>query len=340
MTSRDGDTGCTLACIIDCNPASWAGCADGAAEQIVEHLLVFSNAFYLVHPSNQLLVYGIHPDEVSCMWPAPGGATGEPAATLADQQKLRPTLLSSMERLLALTPTTGATRLAGAMSLALCRLQRAHRADPKQELRVLVVSVSPDAPAQHLAIMNCAFTGTAATELEPKDGQCTTTVRTHCAHQPLQPCLPPSLLLTRASACDRTAAKLGVMVDAIVHNAADSLLLQQAAHLTSGFYLRLDEQVRLCTHRTSHEAGLYPNEASSALSLLTLGSRLRCAPTAHTVRAIRHARLCLYTAAWPRTVSQESHGLSQHLLTRCLPGHQTRGLLAPPAQAGLDAQAS
>ena len=66
------------------------------------------------------------------------------------------------------------------------------------------------------------------------------------------------------------------MVDAIVHGSTDSLLLQQTAHLTSGFYLRLDEQ--------------------------------------------------------------ESQGLSQHLLTRCLPGQQTRGLMAPPTQAGLGAQ--
>ena len=105
------------------------------------------------------------------MWPEPGGAMGEPAATSADQQKLRPTLLSSIQRLLTLTPTTGATRLSGGMSLALCRLQRAHRADPKQELRTLVVSVTPDDPAQHLAIMNCAFTGSTRLGSNPRGGR-------------------------------------------------------------------------------------------------------------------------------------------------------------------------
>jgi transcription initiation factor TFIIH subunit 3 len=92
--------------------------------------------------------------------------------------------------------TTASTSplLSAALGIGLCRLQRTQRLRPKSEPRFLVLHASPDAPSQHLAIMNCAF----------------------------------------------AAQKLGIMMDTVVLAQQDSMLLQQAAHLTGGLYLKPD----------------------------------------------------------------------------------------------------
>ncbi|KAL1508599.1 hypothetical protein AB1Y20_004696 [Prymnesium parvum] len=183
----------TLICLVDCNPCGGWGEEDALA--LLEHLLVFFNAFLLLHSANQLQLLAVHPREVSCVWPEDGA----PPA-LAPHQ-LRQLFLKRFRTLLATPPpsASAASALSGGLSLALCRLARQQRADATRQLRVLVVQATADSAAQHLAGMNCVF----------------------------------------------GAQKLGVTIDALVAARNDSLLLQQAAHLTDGFYLRLGEQEKL-----------------------------------------------------------------------------------------------
>ena len=84
------------------------------------------------------------------------------------------------------------TLLGGALSLALCHINKASRTFPDVKARLLVVQAAPDHSPDYIAIMNCIF----------------------------------------------SAQKLNVPVDAVILARDDSVLLQQAAHLTSGVYLK------------------------------------------------------------------------------------------------------
>ncbi|KAL3933529.1 MAG: hypothetical protein SGPRY_000240 [Prymnesium sp.] len=184
------DTPSSLVCLVDASPRGWER---EETIRLSEQLLVFLNAFHLIHAANQSHLLAIHAHEVCCVWPAEGTFL-----TAAEPQQMRRALLRAMSQLVARPASDSPALLSGGLSLALCRLARTHRMEAKRHLRILIFQLSTDSASQHLAVMNCAF----------------------------------------------AAQKLGVTIDAIVRSSSDSLLLQQVAHLTSGVYLRLDDQAR------------------------------------------------------------------------------------------------
>ena len=187
-----------LCVLIDVSPRAWAARPQADFATLVDHLLVFANAFHLLSASNRLVLLCVHPSSVRFAWP-PADARALDTAASVQPRALRAAMDDTVRELLALPLPEDAqieSPLAGALALALCRLQGLRRTQPKIQPRILMLQATPDVPAHHLACMNCVF----------------------------------------------AAQKQSVLVDAVALAPQDSLLLQQAAELTGGSYLRPDAQ--------------------------------------------------------------------------------------------------
>ena len=187
-----------LCLIIDANPREWASRPHAELAALLDHLLIFANGFHLLSASNRLVVLCVHPSTVRFAWP-PSASRGADAAAPVQPRALRSAVDQVVQQLLALpVPDDDGpeSSLAAALALALCRLQRLRREQPKVQPRILLAHASPDVPDHHLACMNCVF----------------------------------------------AAQKQDTLVDTLALAPRDSLLLQQAAELTGGNYLRPDAQ--------------------------------------------------------------------------------------------------
>jgi transcription initiation factor TFIIH subunit 3 len=142
----ESDAPSVLAVLLECAPHE-------TLAPLLEHALVFMNAFTLLSASNVLLVVGMHAGGSRILWPAGDGA----AAAAADA--LRTAVIRGARELTAPPPGAGAahSQLAASLALALCRVQRCRRTDSRLQPRVLVIKTSEDDPAQHLQVMNSAF---------------------------------------------------------------------------------------------------------------------------------------------------------------------------------------
>jgi transcription initiation factor TFIIH subunit 3 len=204
-----------LGVIIDLSQSHEAQLPKEQMSSLLDQTLFFLNAYSLLSASNKLVVLAPHAAGVDCLWPPPDAPLGEVAAP-SNPRALRAAFLAGVESAAdrwasqAGTSSSAAAAASGgrgvssepllsaALSLAICRVQRMHRLDPRTEGRLLILHASPDAPAQYLACMNCVF----------------------------------------------AAQKLGMLVDTVMLSSAggDSMVLQQASHLTGGLYLKPDAQ--------------------------------------------------------------------------------------------------
>ena len=202
-TKLSPNTTSALCVIVDCSVGAWASDHEAFAT-LLDQLLAFLNAFHLLSASNQLLLMATHPSEVLILWPPGGHAEAAETVTApVSPQALRTALLAAVKRLAEYPLPANASDstgplLSAALATGLCRMQRARRVRATVEPRFLVIHASADAPAQHLASMNCVF----------------------------------------------AAVKLGILIDAVVLAPEDSMVLQQASHLTGGLYVRPDAPSR------------------------------------------------------------------------------------------------
>ena len=154
---------------------------------IFAQLLVFLNAFLLLSKQNQLAVIAAHPSTAAFLYPppshpasptppppcdhemdskAPTPPSSHPPPSTANESNADPSTLprllhSAIRRLLQLHPTSPPSSpplLAGALSLALCHINRLKRSLPKLRARILLVSTSPDSSSSYVPFMNCIFT--------------------------------------------------------------------------------------------------------------------------------------------------------------------------------------
>jgi len=193
-----------LAIVLDCNPVEWARRADEDLPALLEQLLMFANAYWMLSSANRLIVIGAHPGTAWLIWPeAP-----EHAAEPAPPHRLRHALARGVEALLDLDPPSespgaGASprgpQLAAALSLATLRIARARREQPLLQPRILVLHASADEPSEHLRIVDLAF-GNAKFDV--------------------------------------------VADVVLLQPQRDSLALQQLSHLTGGLYLSADARSR------------------------------------------------------------------------------------------------
>ncbi|KAJ6441769.1 transcription factor TFIIH subunit Tfb4 [Purpureocillium lavendulum] len=201
VTTTD-DTPSLLSIVLDTNPRAWAALEDRLPlSQAIANLLVFVNAHLAYSNANQVAIIAAHVNRAVWLYPAPprpslhvkdpSGDVSMDDAPHADVlpssaankypqfAQIESTVMASMQRLMSdtteedLDETT--TRLSGALTLALCHInkaaqalttttggiggdaQAAANAAPSMKARIVVISVSDSEPSQYIPTMNAVF---------------------------------------------------------------------------------------------------------------------------------------------------------------------------------------
>ncbi|GAA6006117.1 TFIIH/NER complex subunit TFB4 [Rhodotorula paludigena] len=222
-----GTTGDLLCLILDLNPVAWAQCAQQGAEagdalsleQALDHTLVFCNAHLALRHENEIAVFGAGPGRSRQLFSsqlAPTSAASTSTSAASDSniyQQFRivdERLTAGVKEMMGDMPEEpdGGSNLVGALSMALCHINRLNSTDAfsatsaasrKTKPRIVVLSVTPDASSQYVPIMNCIF----------------------------------------------TAQKNNIQIDVCKVYGPDAVFLQQASHLTSGAYYKLERRAAL-----------------------------------------------------------------------------------------------
>lgn len=150
---------CTLAVVVDVNPASWTRCtqngdSDGRTKLTLvtlgEHLALFLNAFRAVNSRNDVAVVACQARNFKFVL----RAEDRPQGPL--HRDLIPSLHAVAHETESLRATTA---LSAAFSAALCHLRRTvgPAASTERRAQVLVISATPDDASQFNSLMNCIF---------------------------------------------------------------------------------------------------------------------------------------------------------------------------------------
>ena len=135
--------------------------------------LVFLNAYHAYSRRNKLILYAALQNQAKLLWP---NQTQDPA-TSAPPNTLQPNIKAAFQQVLSHTHENsqhqssenqqhengenqqhiGTNKMAACIALAVCRLQRLARANPRLQSRLLVIQSCEDDPAQYLAIIDTAF---------------------------------------------------------------------------------------------------------------------------------------------------------------------------------------
>jgi transcription initiation factor TFIIH subunit 3 len=170
--SGDDDSSLLLLCV-ETNPSFWESTSpthgvdtvqDVGLVAFMQHLLVFINAFVLLHASNQLVVCALHSDGCHLLYQslqlqlAQDGGAGAAADLTAAPSSVVAAKVGAL-------PQGGAiaspTPLSGGLSRVLSYAHRAMMRDTvtgaPQQARILCMHGSTDSPRQYVATMNAIF---------------------------------------------------------------------------------------------------------------------------------------------------------------------------------------
>ncbi|RFU79448.1 transcription factor tfb4 [Trichoderma arundinaceum] len=193
-----------LAIVLDTNPRAWAALDSSLSlAQAISNILVFVNAHLAFSNTNQVAVIAAHVNRAVWLYPALQNPSSTTAAkdTSGDVQmqdvsaetnsspasankypqfaQIESSVFSSIQTLMAETTVQDldqvTTQLSGALTLALCRINKAAQAlsssdttlsnaapvnstaPPPVKGRIVVVSVSDSEPSQYIPTMNAVF---------------------------------------------------------------------------------------------------------------------------------------------------------------------------------------
>ncbi|KAI8339486.1 transcription factor Tfb4-domain-containing protein, partial [Chlamydoabsidia padenii] len=167
-----------LVLIIDTNPFVWDQIAKASTplslDDALRQILIFVNAHLALKYNNKVVVIASHGGHSKFLYPLPHregqlqdastnnskrNANMYPHFQLVTDQIVEglQDLLSDTEILKKENFTSSMTT--GAFSMALCYINRITKMDDLGHIkpRILVISVSPDAPKQYIPLMNCIF---------------------------------------------------------------------------------------------------------------------------------------------------------------------------------------
>lgn len=164
--SSSGDTG-LLILIIDTNPFIWSKYSNTnkSFKHVMEHLIVFINAYLACKHDNKLGVIASHYNESKFIYPTNDVIDVGPRPANAYQQfwQVDNSLVNSLKQLV-LNDTIedkeyGYSMISSSLSLALCYINKILRLNELENIkpRILVLSISPDSSVQYIPIMNCIF---------------------------------------------------------------------------------------------------------------------------------------------------------------------------------------
>ncbi|KAL2917361.1 hypothetical protein HK105_203025 [Polyrhizophydium stewartii] len=218
-----------LALVVDVEPLEWA--AAGSLERTVDQLLVLVNAHLALQHNNRLAVVAatasrceiVYPPPASVAAPASAVAAGDPASTAdanSPDQHAGEHAAASVDLAAARKPANVYKQFFDVDNHVVRRLRQIVSEDlassatatdihkllgttpADTQSRILVVSTSPDGPAQYIPIMNCIF----------------------------------------------AAQRQNTPIDVCRMSKTPSVFLPQAAHITGGIYLHLQNPEHLIQH--------------------------------------------------------------------------------------------
>ncbi|GAA6051427.1 hypothetical protein JCM3770_000515 [Rhodotorula araucariae] len=214
-------TGDLLCLVLDLNPVAWAASASAdpggdalSLQQALDHTLVFCNAHLALQHENELAVFAAGPRSSRQLFSSHLSPTTTSAVAASDSniyQQFRivdDRVTAGVKQMMHDMPDDpdGGSNLVGALSMALCHINRLNAADSlasssarKTKPRIVILSVTQDASSQYVSIMNCIF----------------------------------------------TAQKNNIEIDVCKVFGPDAVFLQQACHLTNGAYYKLSRRAAL-----------------------------------------------------------------------------------------------
>ncbi|GAO13327.1 uncharacterized protein UV8b_00695 [Ustilaginoidea virens] len=189
------ETPSLLSVIVDTNPRAWAALDDALPlSKAIANILVFVNAHLAFSNANQVAIIAAHVNRAVWLYPTPPGdasanarvSDAVPCVSPSSANKfpqfaqIETAVLSSMRKLLSETTErdleSTTTQLSGALTLALCHINKASQAlggpsagvvggaslntttaPPPVKGRIVVVSVSDSEPSQYIPTMNAVF---------------------------------------------------------------------------------------------------------------------------------------------------------------------------------------
>ncbi|ORY95875.1 TFIIH subunit Tfb4/p34 [Syncephalastrum racemosum] len=175
-TSEDDSN--LLVLILDTNPFVWAESAKAetplSLDDALRQILIFINAHLALKYNNKIVVIASHVGHSKFLYPIPGEDLHNPTHTSMRRnanmypnfQFVMDQIVQSLQKLLStvdisfLQKDTGtASMVTGALSMALCYINRITKADESGHIksRILILSLSPDSAFQYIPLMNCIF---------------------------------------------------------------------------------------------------------------------------------------------------------------------------------------
>ncbi|CAG8756501.1 23315_t:CDS:2 [Dentiscutata erythropus] len=156
-----------LVLIIDTNPIVWNK-SNFPLKEALRHILVFINAHLALKHDNDVAIIASHVGVSKFLYPIPTHENSDKTIFPNMYQKFRvidEKVIANMSALFEDVdtpnnyPDKASSMVAGALSMALCYINRITKADEIGHVksRILIISVSPDSPYQYISIMNCIF---------------------------------------------------------------------------------------------------------------------------------------------------------------------------------------
>ncbi|GAA5979268.1 hypothetical protein JCM11641_001977 [Rhodosporidiobolus odoratus] len=235
--ATQGATGDLLCLILDLNPVAWAASAVAAPgstdllalKEALDHVLVLCNAHLALRHENEIAVFAAGPGKSrqlysSHLFPSSSSSTASTSSATADSniyQQFRivdEQLAEGVKQMMADMPeeADGGVNLVGALSMALCHINR--------------LSTMTD-----LSFSTATSTTTPATssrKAKPRIVILSVTPDASSQYVPIMNCI-------------FTAQKSSIQIDVLKIYGSDAVFLQQACHLTSGSYYRLQRRAGL-----------------------------------------------------------------------------------------------
>ncbi|KNZ45855.1 hypothetical protein VP01_773g6 [Puccinia sorghi] len=171
---------------LDLNPLAWADLESGSAVQersttllaVMESFLIFANSHLALRHENAIAVYGVGLGSCQLLYSSLQAkpitnsssqpSTSRDANTYQSFRILNDSIVNGVKQLAALAHSnsiTGSKReqpgIVKALAKALCLINRVARENENKKdalkPRILILSVSSDAPGQYIPMMNCIF---------------------------------------------------------------------------------------------------------------------------------------------------------------------------------------
>lgn len=155
-----------LVVIIDTNPIFW-GLREKDMEtspnligyrDLMEQMVLYMNAYLMLHSQNRLAVISNHPSETKFLFPTSNGGGDDTQTQFLENIPNMMECFKNVAKDDQMSTTN--SQFSAALSLALCYINRAKKETTFQnniDYRILIIQGTDDAPSQYIPMMNCIF---------------------------------------------------------------------------------------------------------------------------------------------------------------------------------------